>query len=204
MLMLAGLVATAAIAEAPVPAPAKPPDKVEATAAPAEAKPTADTPAEKTVIPALTPQLPDAPKIDPTLPGATKDEAPAEDLDFGWMLLRTIAVLGVVIMLAYLSLNFGLRRLMGLKPTVPGASVVQVLERVPLDNMHSMFVVKAAGEYLLIGGGEGNLQLISKLSGEDVEKLRSETKPSLLASPLLQRLLTRRDPNPPAKTGSNG
>ncbi len=200
LFLLLGLVATAAVAEAPP----------SALPAPAEAK--AEEP--KIVVPppaavtAPLPQVPDAPKIDPSLPGATsRDEQPAEDLDFGWMLLRTLAVLVVVIMLAWLSLNYGLRKLMGLKPVVGGASVVRVLERVPLDSKHSMFVVQAAGEYLLIGGGDGNLQLISKLAKEDVEKLQAESKkgsPSLMQSPLLARLLTRRDPTPPAKTGSNG
>lgn len=211
LFLLLGLVATAAVAEAPA---SQPPPKASAPVEPkAEAKsePTADEP--KIVVPpaevnsAPLPQAPDAPKIDPSLPGATiaKGDEPQEDLDFGWMLVRTIIVLGVVIMLAWFSLNFGLRKLMGLKPMVGGASVVQVLERVPLDSKHAMFVVQAAGEYLLIGGGEGNLQLISKLAKEDVEKLRGESKssPTLMQSPLLQRLLTRREPTPPAKTGSN-
>ncbi|MFT3838014.1 MAG: flagellar biosynthetic protein FliO [Myxococcaceae bacterium] len=208
LFLLLGLVATAAVAEAP---PSQPPPTTAPAAAP-KTEPKADE--AEIVVPAPAPeaaqlpQAPDAPKIDPSLPGGTtaKSEEPQEDLDFGWMLLRTVAVLGVVIMLAWFSLNYGLRKLMGLKPVVGGASVVQVLERVPLDNKHSMFVIQAAGEYLLIGGGEGNLQLISKLSKEDVEKLRSESKssPTLMQSPLLQRLLTRREPTPPAKTGSNG
>jgi len=201
LFLLLGLVATAAVAEAP-PSPSAPSGEAKTEAEPKIVVP------PPTVSATPLPQVPDAPKIDPSLPGATSGEQqPAEDLDFGWMLLRTLAVLGVVIMLAWFSLNFGLRKLMGLKPVIGGASVVQVLERVPLDSKHSMFVVQAAGEYLLIGGGEGNLQLISKLAKEDVEKLRSESKssqPSLMQSPLLQRLLTRREPTPPAKTGSNG
>src|SRR5580765_5826503 len=139
LVLLLVLVACAAFAEAPSPgggpAPEPPtlPEVVDPGAAKLEASPSG----------------PDAPKIDPSLPGATTKQEPAEDLDFGWMLLRTVAVLGLVIMIAWFTLNFGLRKLMGLKPVVPGASVVQVLERVPLDSKHNMYVVKAAGEYLL-------------------------------------------------------
>ncbi len=226
--LLVGLMATAALAEAPLPAPAANAPRAEVkaapageTKAPAEAKPAAapaeapkaDSDAAKAAAPvaeakpeaapAAEPK-PDAPRLDPSLPGAAKADAPAEDLDFGWMLLRTLVVLGLVIMLAWLSLNYGLRKLMGVRAPVPGASVVQVLERVPLDNKHGMFVVKAAGEYLLIGGGEGNLSLIAKLNAEEVEKLRAQTKAPMLAmSPLLQKLLSRRDAPPPTP-GSNG
>ncbi len=252
--MLVGLLATAAFAEAPAPAPpATAPNRaaegkaVPAPAAKASAEPTApaagspgtaDAPppaaaavnpdgtprhdpasvlpaplpalppvaevpaAGATTPPAAEPALTASPRVD--VPGTSKDELPPEDLDFGWMLLRTLVVLGIVIMLVYLSLNVGLRKLMGVRAPVAGASVVQVLERVPLDSKHGLFVVRAAGEYLLIGGGDGNLQLIAKLSSEEVERLRSEAKgPSLTLSPLVQRLLGRREPTPPATKGSN-
>jgi len=46
---------------------------------------------------------------------------------------------------------------------------------------------------LLIGGGDGNLQLISKLSAEDVEKLRSRVEDTdAVAEPAVAAALNRR------------
>jgi flagellar biogenesis protein FliO len=80
--------------------------------------------------------------------------------------------------------------------------MVTVLERVPLDQKRSLFVVEAAGEVLLVGGGDGSLSLISKLDRAEVDKLRaaaaSSRGPAQL-SPFLQKLLGRKDvPPPPA------
>lgn len=132
-------------------------------------------------------------------------EAPAEGLDLGWALVKMVLVLGVVVALIYLTLNIGLRRLMG----VPGmggalgrARIASVVERIPLDQRRTMFVVKAAGEYLLIGGGDAQLSLLTRLDTETVERIAREVReaqarpPQL--SPFLQKLLTRKhDVKPP-------
>ncbi len=127
---------------------------------------------------------------------------PFEGQSMGWMLVKSCFALGLVIALTYLSLNFGLRRMMGLKggPFAGRAGLVTVIERVPLDPKRSMFVVKAAGEYLLVGGGE-DLQLIAKLDPEAVERHEREqqNRPPPQLSPFLQKLLTRRPPPPKAE-----
>jgi flagellar biogenesis protein FliO len=137
------------------------------------------------------------PKPDPT------EAPPGEELGLGWTLLRTAFVLGMVILAVYVTLNFGLRRLLGIAAMPRGPGVVQVVERIPLDQKRAMFVIKAAGEYLLIGSGDGALTLISKLDTAEVEKAKQAQPPSGLAlSPLLQKLLKRRDaPEPPAASG---
>jgi hypothetical protein len=61
-----------------------------------------------------------------------------------------------------------------------------------------LFVVRAAGEYLLLGGGDGGIALVSKLDPAEVERLQREKPPAPLAlSPFLQKLLTRRGGTPP-------
>jgi flagellar biogenesis protein FliO len=95
-------------------------------------------------------------------------------------------------MLAYVSLNWGMRRILGIRMPGPGGSLVSVVERIPLDQRRSMFVVKAAGEYLLVGGAEQSLNLISKLDTAEVEKLQAQQRsaqPALTLSPFLQKLL---------------
>jgi flagellar protein FliO/FliZ len=133
------------------------------------------------------------------LDGGAEPE-PSEGM--GWVLVRTVVVLGLVVGLVYLVLNVGLRRLMGIKGIgLPGGAqpLVAVMQRIPLDPKRSLFVVKAAGEYLLVGGGDGSLTLISKLDAEAVARFeREQSTPSApLVSPFLQKLLSRKGGSPP-------
>jgi flagellar protein FliO/FliZ len=161
-------------------------------AAPAVEKPAADKPAEKPALDEPSsrrdepkPTLFDEPKLDAQPP-------PGEDPSLGWTLIRTIVVLGLVVMLAYVSLNWGMRKMLGIRMPAAGGGLISIIERVPLDQRRSMFVVKAAGEYLLIGGAEQSLNLISKLDPAEVEKLQAAQRaaqPALTLSPFLQKLL---------------
>lgn len=131
-----------------------------------------------------------------------------EPESLGWMLTRTLLLFGAVVASIYLTLNVGLRKLMGLQGVPMGRpSVVSVVERVPLDQRRTLFVLKAADEYLLVGGGESGLQLLSKLDTEAVERIRAERPPAKVVSlsPFLQKLLARRDATPsgaPQPTGT--
>ncbi|RKG97402.1 hypothetical protein D7V97_34405 [Corallococcus sp. CA053C] len=206
------VLAQATVAPQATPAPAAPPAKAEAVAPPA---PVPDAPAASATpaavpAPAPTPE-PDAAKasraslhadeLDRELGVATADE-PEEQESLGWVVVRTVALLGAVLASIYLTLNVGLRRLMGLQGVPVGkASVVSVMERIPLDQRRTLFVLKAADEYLLVGGGEGGVQLVSKLDRDAVERIRAARAPaaSVSLSPFLQKLLSRRSggPTPP-------
>lgn len=178
-------------APAPMAAPATPAVASEtAPAQPAAAAPLAVPMAQTAVAPASK-VVPEGEIPVSELPDALKDDA-GESI--GFALFRTFVVLGLVIMIAWLSLNFGLRRLIGLKGPLGGASVVTVLERIPLDQKRALFVVKAGGEYLLLGSGESALSLISKLNAEEVEKLMQRPQGAAVASPFLARLLSKRNP----------
>ncbi|RKH53916.1 flagellar biosynthetic protein FliO [Corallococcus llansteffanensis] len=208
-------VSPAVLAQAPVapqatPAPAAPPAKAEAVAPPA---PVPDAPAASATpaaAPVPTPE-PDAAKaaratrhadeLDRELGVAAPEESEAQE-SLGWVVVRTVALLGAVLASIYLTLNVGLRRLMGLQGVPVGkASVVSVMERIPLDQRRTLFVLKAADEYLLVGGGEGGVQLVSKLDRDAVERIRAARPPaaSVSLSPFLQKLLSRRSggPTPP-------
>jgi flagellar biogenesis protein FliO len=88
---------------------------------------------------------------------------------------------------------------MGLQGVTAGRkALVTVVERLPLDQRRTLFVLKAADEYLLVGGGEAGLQLLSKLDAQAVDRIRAEHPPAtnvIPLSPFLQKLLSR-------KTGS--
>ncbi|MEW5739330.1 MAG: flagellar biosynthetic protein FliO [Myxococcota bacterium] len=145
----------------------------------------------------MTPLLPE-----PEIPKSELPElAGGDELNLGWTLVRTMLVLGMVIALVYLTLNVGLRKLLGIRPTA-GTSMVTVLERVPLDQRRSLFVVEAAGEVLLIGGSDNSLTLLSKLDRAEVDRLRAARASGqpVQLSPFLQKLLGRKDAPPPPAT----
>jgi flagellar protein FliO/FliZ len=158
-------------------------------------------PAAALDVPAPAPAAPHEPlpELDPL---ASPGEEPSESL--GFMLVRTLVVFGGVMALIYLTLNVGLRKMMGLQGVARGQpSVVSVVERVSLDQRRTLFVVKAAGEYLLLGGGETGLQLLSKLDTGAVEDIRAVPPPAsnvMPLSPFLKKLIARRDATAPGST----
>jgi flagellar protein FliO/FliZ len=142
----------------------------------------------------------DAPDLSDLQKGVAPAELePVEDLSLGKALFQTVVVLGLVILLAWFTLNVGLRRLLGIQAPQGGPPVVQVLERVALDQKRTLFVVRAGSEVLLIGGSDASLGLITKLDPLDVEKARAlAPQPlKLKMSPFLQKLLGRKDAAPP-------
>jgi flagellar protein FliO/FliZ len=138
---------------------------------------------------------------DPFTAEATADADPES---LGWVLARTLLLLGAVLLSIYLTLNVGLRKLMGLQgPVGRRQSLVSVVERVPLDQRRTLFVLKAADEYLLVGSGEGGLQLLSKLDTEAVDRIQAERPPPsnvVPLSPFLQKLLSRRTGSTPPRS----
>lgn len=202
LLVVCSLLAAGAVA-GEVPPPSAPPPTPAAAPAP-EAAPAAEAanplqaepaPAPPSAIDVAGPLMgePEIPKSEPP------DLAQDGDLNLGWTLVRTMVVLGMVIALVYLTLNVGLRKLLGIRPTV-GTSVVTVLERVALDQRRSLFVVEAAGEVLLIGGSDNSLSLLSKLDRAEVDRIRAARASGqpVQLSPFLQKLLGRKDAPPPS------
>ena len=94
-----------------------------------------------------------------------KTEIPSEPRrDLLSQVARTIFALVVVLGLIFLFSKYGLSRLTGLRTGVGGKNI-QVLERVQLDPKHTLYLVDVQGiGSLLLGGGEGDLRLITKLN----------------------------------------
>jgi flagellar biosynthetic protein FliO len=131
--------------------------------------------------------------------GTNNAPLPDEPGSMGALLVRTLLVLGLVVVLIYLVLNVGLRRLVGMSGLVPGRSnVVKVLERTSLEPKRSLYLVQAAGEYFLVGGTDGGLTLLAKLDAAEVERLRADKgdRPGGSA-PFWERLKARQGGSPP-------
>ena len=77
-----------------------------------------------------------------------------------WMFVQTILALGFVCLLAYVVLRVILPRL---NLATSGKSIVTVIDRTPLDQRRSLFVIEVTGRWLLISVSEGGVQLISEL-----------------------------------------
>ena len=195
LLASALLLLAPALVVAQAPASAPPAAAAPAPSTPSVAQPTAAAAPAPVSPTAAAPAGPDSPDSELPDPFAPQPPAGEEQESMAWTLVRTLFLLGAVLAFIYLTLNVGLRRLMGLQGAGVGRqSLVTVLERVPLDQRRTLFVLKAADEYLLVGGGEGGLQLLSKLDTQAVERIRAEApRPSAIPlSPFLQKLLSRR------------
>lgn len=135
---------------------------------------------------------------EPEIPKSEPPELAAEEFSIGWTLFRTLVVLAMVVALAYLTLNVGLRKLLGIRSPV-GTQMVTVLERVALDQKRSLFVVEAGGEVLLLGGGDSALTLITKLDRTELDRQRAAAPDSpVQLSPFLRKLLGRKEAPSPA------
>lgn len=117
---------------------------------------------------------------------------------FGRTLFQMFAVLAIVLLLAYVTLNFGLRRLVMGSAASQRNAPVRVIQRVPLDAKRTVFLLKAGSEYLVVGGGDAGLSLLCKLDPAEAERLDKQPSSSDVSkSPFLEKLLSGRGKSPP-------
>jgi flagellar protein FliO/FliZ len=119
---------------------------------------------------------------------------------FGWAAFKTLLVLVLIIALAYLTLNVGLRRLMGVAAMpMPGRSLLRVVDRLLLGQRQAVIVLKVAGEYWLVGTGpDGPVSFLGKLDTASVEQTLQQNKTTPPTSggaggTFLEKLLARKD-----------
>lgn len=141
---------------------------------------------------AVTVPEPEIPKSDP--PDFMRE---GSDADLGWSLVRMLVVLGLVVAIAYLTLNVGLRKLLGL-PAAGRKGLVSVVERVPLDQKRTLYVVRAGDDLLLLGGTDLGVSFLAKLDPKLAESIPVSPPPGqVISSPFLQKLLGKKEAPPP-------
>jgi flagellar protein FliO/FliZ len=91
---------------------------------------------------------------------------------YGWILLQTLAALGLVCLLAIVVF-----RLLVPRALRGRSGPVRVVGRVAVDPKRSLLLVEAAGRCFLIGSSEGGLQLIAELDPAQVAAAREAEKP---------------------------
>jgi flagellar biogenesis protein FliO len=103
------------------------------------------------------------------LPASEQTKTPPNETPTSfWVsnLLRTVAVLGFVVALVYLVLNKGLGRLMKLTGTSLTGKHMTLIERMPLGQKHSLYLIEIAGKRYVIGTGDQGANLITALESE--------------------------------------
>ncbi|MDK2820381.1 MAG: flagellar protein FliO/FliZ [Clostridia bacterium] len=82
------------------------------------------------------------------------------DQDLTLALIRLIIFLPVVLVLAYVTVRFGLGRA---SSTVMGAGHLQVIDRISLTNKTAVAVIRCGTRYFLISFGDGSPKLLAEL-----------------------------------------
>ena len=75
---------------------------------------------------------------------------------------RTLVSLILVVALIYLFARFGLQRFVGLRRPGGSGKLLNIVERLPLDAKHALYVVEYAEERLLLGTGDRGLELLAR------------------------------------------
>ncbi len=83
-------------------------------------------------------------------------------MGFGWMLLRMTLILAAVCALAYAFLRWGVKRLVPFDPDKSGH--LQMMERLPVGPKRAILVVRAGGEYILVGSSEAGFERLARLN----------------------------------------
>jgi flagellar protein FliO/FliZ len=78
--------------------------------------------------------------------------------------------LGAVCLLAYLSLGKLLPRLMRVQQPIAGRNILQVVDRLPIDQRRSIMIIKTGEElYYLVGVTDHGINLLSRLDADDID-----------------------------------
>lgn len=86
---------------------------------------------------------------------------PAADPGFSWSLLGPLSLILLLLLATVLLLRFVRTRQAGLR-----GGMLSVVAQTPLSPTHSLYVVQAAGRYLLLGGAPGSLALLTELPAQ--------------------------------------
>ncbi len=82
--------------------------------------------------------------------------------------VKLLFILAGILVLAWIGLRYWMPRLSGMTAIASG-NAIQVVARQALEPRKTLYVVKAGGEYLLLGSSEQEMQLLTRLDSAAVE-----------------------------------
>ena len=121
------------------------------------------------------------------------------DASYGDLLVSSLLVLALVCIAAFVVVRVAGRWLA--TGRARGASLMDVIARVPLEPRRSLYIVEVAGKALLVGTSEMGLSVLSELDREQV-RVRAAARPSF--GELVRDVLARRRQKPPEPPPSDG
>lgn len=90
--------------------------------------------------------------------------APATPPRYGSLLLRTALSVGIVCIIAFVALKYGLKRFVG---NAGADDRVRVLARYPIEPRRTLLVVRVVGKTLLLSSSEAGVHLVHELGEQD-------------------------------------
>ena len=122
--------------------------------------------------------------------------------DYGTALLRTVLLLGVLCVAAWLLLRWLARRQGGALKTFGASRALRVAARCPLDPTHALYLVEVAGRYFLLGTADGSIARLADVDGyvepEPAAPPQRRFLDLLLARPGTDKAAESTRPAPPA------
>ena len=106
--------------------------------------------------------------LEPDVGVASKQDDDLPSLGFAFF--KMMLTLGAVCLLAYLSLGKLLPRLMRVQQPIAGRNILQVVDRLPIDQRRSIMIIKTGEElYYLVGVTDHGINLLSRLDADDID-----------------------------------
>ncbi|MEW6729819.1 MAG: flagellar biosynthetic protein FliO [Acidobacteriota bacterium] len=106
-------------------------------------------------------------QLDPTQPGAVSEPILGDSWTLLMMVLKMGLMLGGVCLLMFVLLRYGLPRFVGMQ--APGAGLMRVIARFPLETQKTLYIVEAAGKHLLLGVTQERIEVLSELPSEAIQ-----------------------------------
>jgi flagellar biosynthetic protein FliO len=116
----------------------------------------------------------------------------AELPGLGGSLAVSLVSLGIVCLLAYVSLRFLARRGVGVGFGGRGGGPIKVLARCSLEPRRGVYLIEAAGRFFLVGVGDGPMTVLAELDAAEVAAaLPAPGSPGRSFGDVLARVLGR-------------
>lgn len=106
---------------------------------------------------------------------ATKPALPSNTIDFTWLFIKMLLVLGIVCILAILFLKYVMPRT-GLVRAGHRGKYFSVLGRYQLEHRKSLYLVEVGKRYLVIGCADHGINTLAELTEDEVRGKFHETK----------------------------
>ncbi|MTI65711.1 MAG: flagellar biosynthetic protein FliO [Firmicutes bacterium] len=94
------------------------------------------------------------------------------DTSFLFSFLKLLVALPIVVILAYISLRLSNKYLMKYNK----GKNMKIIEKIPLHNKSSLCIAKLGEKYVVLGVSENNIQVLTELKEDEIEKYSQEGK----------------------------